>query len=256
MTGLLTLSGDPTTALQAVTKQYVDNAAVRYDIAQTLTATQKNQAQANITLAPTITQILSGAGTYTTKPGTTWLRVRMVGGGSAGASGAANPQPGTAGTNTTFGLHTANGAPIGVSPYAGCPGGGGTIGAGGFGLVVPGGGGGPSSAQTAANQTVGGANGGSSMLGGGAQATAYNLNGAAAVANSGGGGAGGSSGNVINNSSGGGGGGGGGLDIIIPAPAASYAYSVGPGGIGSLSGSSAGGNGGSGQILIEEHYGA
>ena len=50
MTGDLTLKGDPSTALMAAPKQYVDTApnAVRYDVTQTLTAAQKLQACDNI----------------------------------------------------------------------------------------------------------------------------------------------------------------------------------------------------------------
>jgi hypothetical protein len=50
MTGPLVLPGNPTLALQATPKQYVDSApnAVRYDTAQGLTAPQQAQARANI----------------------------------------------------------------------------------------------------------------------------------------------------------------------------------------------------------------
>ena len=48
MTGLLTLSADPTAVLHAVTKQYVDNRVVRYDAAQALTAAQQKQGRTNL----------------------------------------------------------------------------------------------------------------------------------------------------------------------------------------------------------------
>ena len=49
LTNFLTLNADPTSALHAATKQYVDNLSgrVRYDAAQTLTAVQKKQVIAN-----------------------------------------------------------------------------------------------------------------------------------------------------------------------------------------------------------------
>ena len=46
--GPVNLPADPTTALQATTKQYVDNRAVRYDAAQGLTVNQMAQGRANI----------------------------------------------------------------------------------------------------------------------------------------------------------------------------------------------------------------
>ena len=56
MSGLLLLSGDPTTGLHAATKQYTDTAlaskAVRYDAAQAITAAQQLQARQNVYAAP------------------------------------------------------------------------------------------------------------------------------------------------------------------------------------------------------------
>src|SRR5262249_12277475 len=52
MTGLLVLSGDPTAALGAATKQYMDSRAVRYDTAQSLAVAQMQQGRQNIRSAP------------------------------------------------------------------------------------------------------------------------------------------------------------------------------------------------------------
>lgn len=53
MTGPLVLPADPTTAMQAATKQYADAlVGVRYDIAQALTLPQTEQARKNIFAAP------------------------------------------------------------------------------------------------------------------------------------------------------------------------------------------------------------
>ena len=50
--GPVVLPADPASALQAVTKQYVDNKIIRYDAAQALTAAQQLQARQNIFAAP------------------------------------------------------------------------------------------------------------------------------------------------------------------------------------------------------------
>ena len=233
------------------------NQVVRTDAAQaTLTTTQKRQAQQNIFLAPTITRLLSGSGTYNTPTGCTWLRVRMVASGAGGCGSGTAAVAGTAGNNTTFGPHTANGGGAGSASSGGI-GGSGTIGAGGVGYVHPGGGGEGGNAQITTNDIRSGGMGGSSMMGGGAYGMYYGNPGAAAAVNSGGGGGGGGSNNAAIQS-GPGGGGGGGLDIIIAAPAASYAYSVGASAAGGAAGTGglAGGASGSGQILVEEHYGS
>jgi hypothetical protein len=232
--------------------------AVRYATVQTLTAGQKQQAQSNVYLPPTITRITSGSGTYNTPTGCTWFRLRMVGGG-AGGSGSGTSQPfGTAGGATTFGPHTANGGGIPSSPTGGGVGGQFTIGAGAVGFGVVGQGGQAGVCQAATNAVIGGGGGGGSMMGGGAFGPGYSAAGQAASANSGGGGSGGGSNNVVNSTAGPGGGGGGGMDIIIAAPAATYAYSVGAAGTAGVAGTSglAGGGGGAGIIVVEEHYGS
>jgi hypothetical protein len=52
LTGALTLSADPATSLQPATKQYADNRMVRYDAAQALSVSQRQQARQNIFAAP------------------------------------------------------------------------------------------------------------------------------------------------------------------------------------------------------------
>ncbi|SIO51219.1 hypothetical protein SAMN05443247_06906 [Bradyrhizobium erythrophlei] len=233
-----------------------DIGAVSSANAQTLTAGQKSQAQANIYVAPTIQKFTSGSGTYTTPAGVTHLRVRMVGGGGGGTgSGTTNPAGGTGGS-TTFGAHTAGGGSPGGG-IGGGVGGFGTIGAGGVGIIIPGGGGGGGNAQTATNQVTTGGMGGTSMLGGGQSGPTYNGAGTA-PAQAGGGGSGGGSANVNGSTSGGGGGAAGGLDIIIPSPAASISYAIGAAGTPGAAGTSGlpGGAGAPGELIVEEHYGS
>lgn len=57
---------------------------------------------------PTV-QVLTSGTTYTPSSGTSWIKVRMVGAGGAGAANGSGPSAGTAGGNTVFGSATAGG---------------------------------------------------------------------------------------------------------------------------------------------------
>jgi hypothetical protein len=65
MLGPLTLAADPTTNLQAATKQYIDNRAVRYDAAQGLTALQQSQARRNVAFTAANRNHIAGLGLST-----------------------------------------------------------------------------------------------------------------------------------------------------------------------------------------------
>jgi hypothetical protein len=77
MLGPLTLAADPTTNLQAATKQYIDNRALRYDAAQGLTALQQSQARRNVAFTAANRNHIAGLGlstagasaTFTVNPG-------------------------------------------------------------------------------------------------------------------------------------------------------------------------------------------
>lgn len=258
------LTGTPTAPLPAIgtdntqiaTTHFITNTAVRTDIGQGLNNGQRQQAQGNVYLPPTMQSFLSGTGTYSRPTGCTWIRVRMVGGGGGGAGGGASNSTGGGGGNTSFGGHTANGGGAAVATGGGV-GGSGTIGAGGVGIVVPGNGGGPGAGCNSTAIYLPGGSGGGTIFGGGANCANYLANGTAGVVNTGGGGSGGANSFVAGQQAGGGGGGGGGLDIIISAPVATYSYAVGGGGAaGPSGGSTVPGAGGSGAIYVEEHYGS
>jgi hypothetical protein len=265
LTGPLLLAADPTVALGAATKQYVDAAttgAVHYDAAQTLTTAQKRQAQSNTLLAPTVTVLTSGTGTYATPAGCTYLKVRMIGagggGGSTSSAGNASGTIGSPGGATTFSFSatvlTANGGNGGQQGYVGGGSGSGgtaTIAGGASGLALSGNAGGAGGVGT----NLSGPAGAATPFGGGTGGPSGNP-GANASANTGSGGA--SAGGPANGYSGGGGGGGGYIDALIPSPNATYAYAIGGGGGGGTGGTGgfAGGTGGSGIIIVEEHYGS
>jgi len=116
MTGPLTLSGDPTAALQATTKQYSDK-AIRTDATQSFTAAQQAQGRQNLYAAPFDAMGFSG--------------MQVNGGmtvsqelGTAGVTGVANTakyivdgwQVNCNGSMVLAGL-TANSQPIGVYGY-------------------------------------------------------------------------------------------------------------------------------------------
>lgn len=223
------------------------------DQANSWTTTQKAQAQANINVSgPTVTKLTSGtAQTYTTPTNCTWIRIRMVGGGS-GASGSGT-SGGNAGTPTAStwsgGSLSAGGAAQGQQLAAGNAGGtasGGNVAniGGAAGLIgsISGGG------------NAAGAAGGSSAFGGAGGGKFGAITGGNASTNSGcGGGCGGISNTVTPGASGGAGAY---VEHIIVGPAASYTYTVGAGSTGGSAGTSgaAGGNGAAGMIIVEEYY--
>lgn len=196
---------------------------------------------------PTIQKFTSGSGTYTTPVGVRYLRVRMVGGGAAGATNALGS--GAAGSDTTFGtsLLTAKGGSGGASTQGGAGGVAGTINSPAVALLnVPGGSGGGAILAGAADGTPGGV-GGNSCFGGGGY-TIKNGTGGAGATNTGGGGGGG--GGTSSAWSGSGGGAGNCIEAVITNPSSSYSYSVGAGG----TGAGTGGSGAAGAIYVEENY--
>jgi hypothetical protein len=206
--------------------------------------------------APTTQVFLSGSGTYTTPASVLYIRVRMVGGG---AGGNANGGAGSAGGNTTFGtslLNSGGGQVNSTSPYY-YGGAGGTFSLGGltqgFGVV----GGCGSNGESPDNATSGlhpnGGIGGVSALGGaGVGATVFGpMDATAGATNTGAGGGGG----AISAGGLGAGGAGAYIDMIIPAPSATYPYVVGAGGAaGTNSGGEPAADGASGMIIVDEYY--
>jgi hypothetical protein len=173
---------------------------------------------------PTRQTLTSGSGAiYTTPVGATQLRIRASAGG--GGSGGSTGTGGTGGTTTFNAINAIGGTGGGLNGLTG--GIGGTGGTGTASLRVPGNGG------------PGVGPGGSSPFfgGGGTQLTT------AGAANTGAGGS--SAGN-------GGGGSGECFELIINAPAATYTYTIGAGGIaGTGAGATAGGTG---VIIVDEYY--
>jgi hypothetical protein len=214
--------------------------------------TEIEQNYHNNPIAPSITTLTSGSGTYTTPSGVKWIKVRMVGGGGGGGgiSNGVGYFSGSAGGNSQFGTVYANGG--GASNGYSSPGGGGGGGSGTATVRLPGA---PGLMANVVGDYPGGAGGATTLGGGGHGGSAGGGAGGVGVSNvgSGGGGAGGSSAWGSYGCSGGGGGEY--VEIYIPEPAASYAYAVGAGGAGGNGASADGGNGGSGVIIIEEHYG-
>ena len=208
---------------------------------------------------PTVTQYLSGSGTYTVPAGTKYLRIRGIGGGGgAGAGSASTGVMGVAGTATTFGSSfiTANGGSPGSSLGGGGVGGTFSL-AGGLidcGCSQGGQGQGAGEANVSNVAIMGGQGASTPFCGGGAGAVAgTGANGQNAIANSGAGGGGGC-GNAGLQYAGSGGGAGAWLDVIVPFSMLSptFAYAIGGGGAGG-SDSSNGGNGGSGRLVIEAY---
>jgi hypothetical protein len=232
MTGPLVLPGNPTTAMQAAPKQYVD--------------------ASHSPASRTRTVIPAGAGTYTTPVGCKAINVRMVGGGGGGgASASSGGGNGTNGGNSTFGPMLAGGGGqgqwggTGTSSAASS---GGDINLyGGFGTYGQGAGQG-----AIAGGSFGGFGGASFFGGGGAGAYPGGGGIAAQAPGSGGGGAGGGA-NTVGGS---GGGAGGYCEKLFVNPAATYAYSVGAAGVAGAAGTGglAGGNGCIGIIIIDEYY--
>jgi hypothetical protein len=234
--------------------------------ANAFSAAQQDQARANISAAKapsawTRTILTGGSATYNLKAGCKALLVRMVGGGGGGGGGGNSGGSGGAGGATTFGTSF-----LSAGGGGGGGGGGGATNGGGVatggdinisGAAGPSGYGAGFGAATSTSAT--GSTGGSSVFGGagpGGWPGNPGASGSNAAANSGSGGGGGGGNVNAATAAGGGGGAGAYLEKLIVTPAASYAYSVGPGGTagaGNNSGGS-GGTGGSGIIIIEEYY--
>ena len=215
-------------------------------------------------IAPTITRLTSGSGTYTVPTGVRYLTVEMVGGGAGGGGGGTSATMGTGGDggDTTFGsslliaeggnggregsISTTGGAVTVNSPAVNIAA---VVGDFGGGFDMPPGGG------TGATK---GGRGGSSPFGG-AGGGAADRDGVTASHNSGSGGAGGGTNfSSANARAGGGGGAGGYIKAMISGSdlESSYSYSVGAGGSSGSAGTNGyiGGAGGSGIIIITEHY--
>lgn len=252
-------SSGTTSAINFSSAPQVAIVALREDLisieeANGFSTAQKKQAQANILVAPTMTVLSIGSGTYATPTGCTRIRVRMVGGGGGGSgSGTSGGGTGGSGGNTTFGssLLLANGGPGGGYGGDQALGGTASLGTGPIGVALQGGAG-----QAGGQGGCPGGQGASSALGGNGAGALYTHAGQAAAANTGGGGGGGGGSSTV--VSGNGGSAGGFVDAIINSPAASYSYAVGAGGAGAAAGASGltGGAGGSGGIWIEEYYGS
>jgi hypothetical protein len=228
-----------------------------------------------ISTAPSVTYITSGAGTYTTPSGTTYLKIRMIGGGGGGAAAGVGGASGNSGSATTISTYTAGGGQPGQNSIGGSD-----IGVGGPGGTVSGvpsnffqvaGGSGTGSGTafgTSVQPAFAGGPGGSSCVGGNGGGGDHDVgpppttpNGYAGVTGTGGGGGGGGiDGGTINPwNSGGGGGAGGCAEVYITSPAATYPYAIGTGGGGgggAPAGAGNGGTGGNGSLLIEAHFGS
>lgn len=206
---------------------------------------------------PTVTNYLSGSGTYTTPAGAVYLRVRLVGGGGGGGGGGTTGTVtnGGSGGSTTFGSSLLTGTG-GSGACTGSGGGAATMSSPAIGTALSGGAGAGFTANNSVAVFLEGGHGATSPFGGAGRG-APNSTGSAAVANTGsGGGGGGSDAAATNRYACSGGGAGGFIDAILPNPGSSYAYSVGAGGTAGAAGTSgfAGGAGGSGAIEITEYY--
>jgi hypothetical protein len=224
--------------------------AVRSDASQTLSATQKAQAQANVYLPPT-TQVLTSGSTYTTPAGVKWLEVLLVGAGGGGGGGGGG-NLGSVGGNTTFGALSAGGGGGGGTTNG--PGGSGGTAAGGYLNIA--GSTGTNGIGPAATSASKGGDGGASCLGGagtGGTGSAGPRPGAPSSGSGGGGGVGSSS-----FLSAGGGGAGGSVRAIITYTASTYAYSIGAAGAAGAigAGTQSGAAGADGVIIVVEHYGS
>ncbi len=217
------------------------------------------------TLTPTIQTFTSGtAQTYTTPANVAYLRVRMVGaGGGGGGSGTVSSMGnGTSGTDSTFGtsLLTAKGGTSATqNSVVGAGGAAGTINSPAFGTKLAGGSGtggaNYSGSALPGSEQIPGGMGGSTIFGCGGignSTAGLSPNGANTGAGGGGGGVQGANNVYI----GAGGGAGSYIEAIIPAPSATYTYTVGTKGTGATTGTSgfAGGDGADGYIEVTEYY--
>lgn len=216
-------------------------------------------------LLPSITRLTSGTGTYTVPTGTTFLKIKMVGGGGGGQGGGAGintyGNTGATGGSTTFGtsLLSCNGGGGGGIPggVSGGVGGSASLGVITNGVALTGVNGGTGSQTNNSETYVPSGAGGGSPWGGAGTAVGSNAGGCTATAY-GSGGSGGSSPNSLPSTNqantGAGGGAGGYLEAVITSPASSYAYAVGSGGsAGSGNGGQGAGSGFGGVIIIEAY---
>lgn len=205
--------------------------------------------------APTKQYLLSGTGaTYTTPTGARSIHVLFCGGGGGGGAIATNS--GVTGTTSTFNSVNAVGGTGGLVGTAGVAVGG-AGGTGGTGTAsqrwtgsTGGSGGGNISGFPAGASGAPGIFGTGAGLGGGVAATSGNGGNAPANTCAGGGGGGGAQNSPV----GAGGGAGELVELLIPSPAGTYTYTIGPGGNGGAAGTRAGGNGGSGVAVVTEYY--
>lgn len=188
----------------------------------------------------TLQAFFSGSGNWSRPAGCKKIAVLYIGDGGGGAATITNN--GSNGSGTTFNSIEAKGGSGGLV-------GGASKGGGGPGGVS---GAGAATLRFAGSDGSPGGNGGSGLFGGAGRGGIINVAGAAGKANTGaGGGGGGSNGGNIE---GGGGGQGELVLLVIDNPAASYAFTIGPGGTAGAAGGRAGGDGGSGFILVIEYY--
>lgn len=214
-------------------------------------------------VAPTVTKLFAGSGTYTspTNPRPIYLRVRIVGGGGGGGgvgSGNTGGSGGIGGTSS-FGTSliscTGGLGGNGTGTSTGGAGGTASLNAPAVGISIDGSNG---LAMLRGTTTVSGGCGGATPFGGAGCSRQISggsfFTGEAASMGSGSGGSGGSSDGTV--SSAGAGGAGAFIDAIVPNPATSYPYTVGAGGTAGTAGTAgnAGGAGGEGVLLVEEHY--
>lgn len=194
---------------------------------------------------PTVTVLTSGtAQTYTTPPGAKYIFVRMVGGGGGGAPSGTSPGASANGTATTFGTLSAGGGALSNGQNAGI---GGTT--SGCDVNLSGGVGGQTSGL--AVNSIGGVGAGTAFGGGGTGSITGTAGAGTTNTGSGGGGAG-----ATGATGGAGAGAGGYCEKTFLGPAATFTYTVGPGGAGGTlgTGGGAGGNGATGIIIVMEYY--
>lgn len=233
---------------------YVSNSTAKVYIKQDAGSTTNwSLIGAGSSTPPSIRVLSSGSGTYTPTTGSSWIKVRMVGGGAGGA-GSGNPgNAGTDGTDTLFGSDLVAGKGVGSTLIG--TGGTGSLGSITNGFTINGSDGGGSSANGAGGAIFPtGGNGGVSAFGGAGAGS--NSSASAGKTNSGSGGGGG--GIQPGGMSGCGGGAGAYVEAILSAPFTSFSYQVGAQGTGGAAsgvvGTNNGADGGAGIIVIEEHF--
>lgn len=237
------------------------NNGITYTVVNTIAAGLSLQATGSG--APTASGTLTkatGTGdatlTFYTATSPLWLEVEAVGGGSGGNGGGTTQPVGSVGGNTTFGssLITCNGGAVGAGGGGGA---GGTATATGLNGIILGGQTGQNGAiDNTSTQSPAGTLGGISPFGGPGFGNNNTASGIAASGYGSGGGGGSYQRGAASPTAGGAGGSGGYVKVIIPNPAATYAYAVGGVGANGSAGTSgyAGTSGMSGIIIVREHY--